>query len=333
MSDGRSRGDSRGDSKVGAMPALEAQLPWLLPLQTALDDAIRGDRLGHALLIQIAPGLGGDWLAHWLAARLFCKATTRSKPCGACVPCTRVVAGEQPDLLRLQPIEDSKEIRIDQVRELAAELALTSHGAGRKVAIISPADKLNRNAANALLKTLEEPSGSALLILVTGEPSRLPITVISRCTRLNIPLPRNPTLAEWLRATGDHGTDWESVLSVLGPKPIDALQADTGALIDLRRETLSALEQVARGGLDPVDTAEFWGKEDYALRLACIESWLVERVRHWAMAGQGSAEPLFAALEDLREARQWTDTPVSKPLALERLLWRINATAPNRRPG
>ncbi len=333
MSDARSRGDSRGESKIGAMPALDARLPWLLPLQTALDAAIRDDRLGHALLVQIAPGLGGDWLAYWLAARLFCKTTAGSKPCGACVPCARVLAGEQPDLLRLQPIEDSKEIRIDQVRELAAELALTSHGAGRKVAILSPADKLNRNAANALLKTLEEPSGSALLILVTGEPSRLPITVISRCTRLTIPLPRNLLLAEWLRESADRGTDWESVLAVLGPKPIDALQADTGALIELRRETLNALEQAARGGLDPVETAEFWGKEDYALRLACIESWLVERVRQWAHAGQGSAEPLFAALKDLREARQWTDTPVSKSLALERLLWRINATATNRHPG
>ena len=319
-------------AKRSVLPPLDAQLPWLLPLQTALTEAVRSDRLGHALLIQVAPGLGGEWLAYWLAARLFCTASAERRPCRDCVACHRVLAGEQPDLLRLQPIEESKEIRINQVRELAAELALTSHGGGRKVAIVSPADKLNRNAANALLKTLEEPSGSALLILVTGEPSRLPITVISRCTRLTIPLPRNPPLAEWLRAAGDRGIDWDSVLSVLGPKPIDALQADTGALIDLRRETLNALEQALRGALDPVETAEFWGKEDYALRLACIETWLVERVRHWAISGQGAAEPLFAALEDLREARQWTDTPVSKPLALERLLWRINATATTRRP-
>lgn len=319
-------------SNRSVLPPLDTQLPWLVPLQTALTEAVRSDRLGHALLIQVAPGLGGEWLAYWLAARLFCAASTEHRPCGSCIVCHRVLAGEQPDLLRLQPIEESKEIRIDQVRELAAELALTSHGGGRKVAIVSPADRLNRNAANALLKTLEEPAGSALLILVTGEPSRLPITVISRCTRLMIPLPRNPPLAAWLRAADDRSIDWDSVLSVLGPKPIDALRADTSALIDLRRETLNALEQALRGALDPVETAEFWGKEDYALRLACIETWLVERVRHWAASGPGAAEPLFAALEDLREARQWTDTPVSKPLALERLLWRITATATTRRP-
>lgn len=327
-----SEATTKGASKSSAMPPLDARLPWLAALQTSLTEALNGNRLGHALLIQVAPGLGGDWLAYWLAARLFCSASADRRPCGDCLSCRRVVAGEQPDLFRLQPIEDSKEIRIDQVRELAAELALTSHGGGRKVAIVSPADKLNRNAANALLKTLEEPSGSALLILITGEPSRLPITVLSRCTRLTLPLPRHPPLAEWLRAAGDRGTDWEAVLSVLGPKPIEALQADTGALIELRRDTLNALEQASRGSLDPVETAEFWGKEDYALRLACIESWLVERIRHWAASGQGGAEALFAALEDLREARQWTDTPVSKPLALERLLWRINATATNRRP-
>lgn len=314
------------------MPPLNARLPWLEPMQASIRLAIENERLGHALLVQVAPGLGGDWLARWLAALVFCSAKS-AKPCGECTACRRVSSNEQPDLLHLQPIEDSKEIRIDQVRELAAELALTSHGGGRKVAIITPADKLNRNAANALLKTLEEPSGSALLVLVTGEPSRLPITVLSRCTRLSIPLPHTATLAAWLRESADRNTDWEAVLAVLGPRPLAALQADTAALIELRRDTLRALEQATRGSLDPVETAESWGKDDYGLRLACIENWLVDRVRAWATGkGQSSAEALFAALEDLREARQWTDTPVSKPLALERLLWRINAVSTSRRP-
>lgn len=323
----------------GADVPLDAEVPWLQPLQEALQRALADGRLSHALLLQVAPGLGGDWLANWLAARLFCTAIPASHPCGSCLACRRVVSGEQPDLLRLQPIEESKEIRIEQVRELTAELALTAHGGGRKVAIITPADRLNRNAANALLKTLEEPPGDALLILVTGEASRLPATVQSRCMRLSIAPPPLEQLVAWLCHRGGSDTAWEAVLAALGARPFAALQADGAALGAVREDTLRALERAVAGTLDPVDTAESWGKQDYALRLACIESWLVARIRDWAARGAAAprravhAEPLFAALEELREARQWTDTPVNKPLALERLLWRLSALSPSRRPG
>ncbi len=334
MNDLVSGGGSASAATPGASLPLSASIPWLAPLQQSLAAAISSNRLGHALLLQVAPGLGGEWLATWLAARLFCSATTPLPPCGECLSCRRVMSGEQPDLLRLRPIEDSKEIRVEQVRELAAELALTSHGGGRKVAIVTPADKLNRNAANALLKTLEEPPGQSLIILVTGELSRLPVTVLSRCTRLGIPTPDSTQLSAWLQQHSKKAVDWDGVLAVLGARPLEALVADSEALAALRQDTLRALERAANGSLDPVETAESWGKEDYGLRLACIESWLVARLRDWAARGRGAhAEPLFAALEELREARQWTDSPVNKPLALERLLWRLNAAATNRRQG
>jgi len=346
---------------MSALPSslsLDARLPWLEPLQRALDTALQSDRVGHALLLQVSPGLGGEWLASWLAARLFCTqlrehestggAAPLRSPCGACLACRRVQTDEQPDLIILRPIEDSREIRIDQVRELVSELTLTSHAGGRKLAIITPADKLNRAAANALLKTLEEPTTGSLLVLVTGEPSRLPVTVLSRCTRLQLPPPTRAQLLAWLQHSGGQNADWEAVLQVLGAKPLEAMTADTHALAQLQRETVRALEQAAAGSLDPVETAESWGKEDYALRIACIESWLVERIRAWARAAEtagigGSSadsrvQTLFLALDETREARQWTDTPINKPLALERLLWRLNSlasgsAAPNRRPG
>lgn len=322
---------------------LDAHLPWLDPLQQALESALHTDRLGHALLLQVSPGLGGEWLAHWLAARLFCTRLRASPPapCGECLACRRVMSGEQPDVLVLRPIEESREIRIDQVRELIGELTLTSHAGGRKVAIITPADKLNRAAANALLKTLEEPTTGSLLILVTGEPSRLPVTVLSRCTRLQTSLPTLDVLADWLRRNSDRQTDWSAVLQVLGARPLEAMVADAASIAALQRDTVRALEQAARGSLDPIETAEAWGKDDYALRIACIEAWLTERIRQWA-GGAGRAvtaggavagapgnavQTLFLALDETREARQWADTPINKPLALERLLWRLNSLA------
>lgn len=322
----------REDGVTPTSLPLDADLPWLSSLKHSLSDAVDADRLGHAVLIQVDPGLGGEWLATWLAAQLYCS-VTRAKPCGQCLDCRRVVAGEQPDLMRLHPIEDSKEIRIDQVREMAAELALTSHGRGRKVAIISPAEKLNRNAANALLKTLEEPAGSSLLMLVTGEPSRLPATVLSRCTRVSVPIPKTEELEAWLKRQGDRGTDWKAVLGAIGPRPLVALQVEADAIADLQRETIRALDQAVAGTLDPVETAESWGKERFALRITCIESWLVSRIREWASGRKAAnAEALFAALDEAREARQWAETPINKPLALERLLWRLNAASTSRRP-
>lgn len=317
----------------GTTLPLDAEIPWLAGLQQSLSEAVEADRLGHAVLIQVDPGLGGEWLATWLSARLFCSAASTMKPCGSCLDCRRVVSGEQPDLMRLSPIEDSKEIRIDQVREMASGLALTGHGRGRKVAVITPAERLNRNAANALLKTLEEPAGSSLLLLVTGEPSRLPATVQSRCTRVGIPVPPIAELEDWLRARGGKGIDWKAVMSAIGPRPLLALQVQAEAIADLQRETARALDQVVSGTLDPVETAETWGKDDFALRITCIENWLVERVREWATGKRaGQADALFAALDDAREARQWAETPINKPLALERLLWRLSAIATSRRP-
>ncbi len=123
----------------------------------------------HALLIHEAPGAGGEWLANWTA---------------------RMVLGTDkdlhPDWVRVHPIDESKQIRIEQIRELGEELSLTSHQGGYKVGVISPADVLNRFAANALLKTLEEPPARTVLILVVTQPSRLPATILSRCQRIRI---------------------------------------------------------------------------------------------------------------------------------------------------
>lgn len=315
---------------------MDAELPWLRPAQEAFNAALASGRLGHALLVQASPGQGGEWLASWIAARMFCRrprdtASGGAAPCGACVDCRRVLAGEQPDLLTLRPIEDSKEIRVDQVRELAAELALTAYAGGRKVAVITPAERLNRNAANALLKTLEEPAGQALLLLVTGEPWRLPVTVQSRCTRLRSRTPSDDEAVAWLQAQrpGSSAVDWRAALAVLGPQPLAALAVDGAALAGLQRDTERALQDALSGGLDVVETAERWGKDEYALRVACIERWIAERLREWGRGKQAvAAAGLFEALDHAREARQWTETPINKPLALERILWRLATLRP-----
>lgn len=154
---------------------------------TALLDA---GRLAHALLFVGPPGIGKALVARRLAARLACRAG--SAPCGDCSGCLQVAAGSHPDLRLIEAPgaggrkegRTKKEIGIDQARELKRFVALQAISAPRKLAIIDDADRLSIAAQNALLKTLEEPPGQALLILVTASPGALLTTVRSRCQRI-----------------------------------------------------------------------------------------------------------------------------------------------------
>ncbi len=146
----------------------------------------------------------------------------------------------------IRPIEESTQIRIEQVRELASELTLTAHQGGYKVGILSPADSMNRFAANALLKTLEEPPAGTLLILVATQPSRLPATILSRCQRVRVRAPERAEAVAWLEATRGPG-DWERVLAVLGTAPLLAAEADPAAVAEVAAEVRRGLEEAIGG--------------------------------------------------------------------------------------
>lgn len=309
---------------------------WLGPEIARLRSAYAAGRLPHALLIHEAPGAGGEWLAGWAARMVLCSSAREGAPCEHCVSCQRAVHAQHPDLTFVHPMEASTQIRIEQVRELGAELALTAHQGGYKVGILSPADSMNRFAANALLKTLEEPPQSTLLILVASQPSRLPATILSRCQRVRVRAPQRPEAIAWLEATRGPG-EWGRVLDVLGPAPMTAAATDAAAVVEIAAEVRRGLEDAAAGGLDPVATAERWARSELPLRLACVENWLTERI-HGRMGdrtvftevragahprGQGESldlRQLFGLLDSVRELKSSFDAPINRGLALESLL-------------
>jgi DNA polymerase-3 subunit delta' len=312
--------------------------PWLAPATAALAAVGRAGRLPHALLIHEAPGAGGDWLAHWVARLALCERSDQA-PCGACRACRRALAWQHPDLTRVSPLEDSKQIRIEQLRDLAAELALTSHAGGYKVGVLDPADSMNRFAANALLKTLEEPPPRTLLVLVASQPSRLPPTVLSRCQRLTVRAPARAAAAAWLTEVRGKGA-WEAALETLGEAPMLLLHADPQSVAQVGDETGKALEAMAAGRTDPLATAERWARSELPLRLRCFENWLTERIRRGAGAGNLMQEvragpylpgagavlnirELFGLLDEVRELRAALDVPLNRALALEALLRRL----------
>ena len=315
---------------------------WLQPQTARLASAFAAGRLPHALLIHEAPDAGGEWLAGWAARMVLCSNRPEA-PCGRCPSCQRVQKEQHPDLAIVRPLEASTQIRIEQVRELAAELALTAHQGGYKVGILSPADSMNRFAANALLKTLEEPPQRTLLILVASQPSRLPATILSRCQRVRIAAPQRSEAVAWLEATRGPG-DWGKVLTVLGNAPMATAAADPAAVVEIATEVRRGLEEALAGGGDPVATAERWARSELPLRLKCVENWLTERIRGHVGAGslftevragthsRGHGESLdlrqlFGLLDTVQELKSSFDAPINRGLALESLLRGFSARA------
>jgi DNA polymerase-3 subunit delta' len=309
--------------------------PWLLAHLERLKDALLKRRMPHALLIHESPGAGGEWLAQRTARLVLCERIEQA-PCENCASCRRAAQGSHPDLARVRPLEGSSQIRIEQVRELAAELALTAHQGGYKVGILTPADSMNRFAANALLKTLEEPPPATLLILVATQPSRLPATILSRCQRVRVAAPSRADSVAWLEAVRGPG-DWAQVLEVLGNAPMLAQAADPAAVASVAAEVRQGLEEALGGSGDPGARAERWARAEAPLRLACVEKWLTERIRGAlgvgselpeVRAGAHSAVPrqrvdlptLFGLLDTVRELKFSFEAPINRGLAFESLL-------------
>ncbi len=329
-----------GDEALRPAPLLSAtpDMPWTAAQRATLGGAFRAGRMPHALLIHEAPGAGGEWLATWAAQLVLCQNAAQA-PCGACARCRRVWAQQHPDLAWVRTAEDSQQIRIEQVRDLAADLALTSHAGGYKVGILTPAEALNRFAANALLKTLEEPPARTLLVLVTTQPSRLPATVLSRCQRLPVRAPARAEAVAWLTVLRG-AADWNATLDVLGEAPMLAARTEPLEVAQTAAEAHATLDALASGAGDPVAAAERWARAELPLRLRCCENWLTEHIRRrerdgafltevraapYLSAGDAflNIRELFGLLDEVRELRATLDVPLNRGLALEALFRRL----------
>ena len=213
------------------------------PWNEALFESLKGraKRFPHALLIHGARGTGKLALAERVAQFLLCEDTV-TKPCGRCEGCRWFLAGSHPDFRRLEPealarhpvepeegaetpakrTKPSTEIKVEQVRDLAGFLNLRSHRGKLRVALVHPAEDMNPNAANALLKGLEEPPASAVFLLVSHRPSQLLPTIRSRCVALPVPIPNRDAALKWLLAQGAKNP--ERWLSYAGGAPLQALE-------------------------------------------------------------------------------------------------------------
>ncbi|MDT8397940.1 MAG: DNA polymerase III subunit delta' [Pseudomonadales bacterium] len=175
---------------------LTERLPWHQQSWEALCALEQRGQLPHAYLFQGPEGLGKLNFSLRLSQYLLCRAS-QDKPCGDCTTCRLFLAGTHPDLKLLQP-EDSKSIRIEQIRDTIDFVGKRSQQGGHKVVIVEPAEAMNKNAANALLKVLEEPAADTLLILISHQAAQLLPTLRSRCRSLKFTPPETSLATVWL---------------------------------------------------------------------------------------------------------------------------------------
>ena len=209
---------------------------WNQPILDSL--AARSARLPHALLVHGPRGVGKLALAERVAQLLLCEG--KPKPCGTCDGCRWFLGGNHPDFRRIEPEAIAKlpptdpeenevkkpkqpsiQIKIEQVRELADFLYVRSHRGAMRVALVHPAEDMNENASNALLKGLEEPPAGAMFILVSHRPAQLLPTIRSRCVAVPVPIPPRDAALKWLSAQGIK--DAERWLAYAGGAPLRAL--------------------------------------------------------------------------------------------------------------
>lgn len=252
-------------------------LPWQAAvLERALDLKL-GGRLPQAVILEDASRQNGDGFVHYLASLLLCDRPAGLAPCAACDACRMMRAGTYSDyrLVTFEVDEKtkklSKNIKIEQVRKLIHEVSLTHQYARLKIAAIYPAESLNRYSANALLKTLEEPAAGVLLILVTHNRGRIPITLRSRCQVWRIGLPDRSAALAWLEQRQMTAEDAALYLDYAGGDPLLALDLRQRDYASLVSDFKQRLADFLRGSLGVSVLCQHLASFDSALLRRLLE--------------------------------------------------------------
>ncbi len=294
--------------------------PWHETQWTSLERAWQRNRLPHALLLEGPGGLGKSLFALRIAS-LILGAEELDPEAGH----------SHPDLTLVTVPPDKKQISVNQIRELCAGLSMTSHGAGYKIAIIDPAERMNIPAANSLLKTLEEPTRDTVLILVRSRLDTLPPTVASRCQKIRFATPPEQEALAWLESR-QPGKDWDALLRVSSGAPLAAMRAASEGDDELDRRLAEDLVEIAAGRLDPVKVASEWAKLDPSKTVAWLNGTVVGLIRQ---QGGGHGESLkglqnlnqvlplgqlFRYLDEVQAALRRLDGALNLQMTLESLL-------------
>lgn len=318
---------------------MSLSLPWHRALLQGLLMRLHENRFPHALLLTGRSGLGKQAFSRDVADALLCMARGEDgSTCGECRGCHLRVAQTHPDLREVTVLEDKKAIGIDQIRAVADYLSLKSQFGGYKIVIVSPADKLNVNAANSLLKTLEEPPGLSLLMLVTAHPASLPPTIRSRCQQISFVPPPHDEARRWLENQPGCKGDPDLALRLADGAPLAALGIAAGDWLERREAVFRGFEKVLLNKGDPVAIAADWLKFDAPATIYWLYSWITDMIRLKTgndsghiishdigdrlqqLAESRTSQSLFKRLDEAGYAWRHADSQLNTQLLFENLL-------------
>ena len=283
---------------------------WLDASFKQLSHRITANKLHHALLIQGSSGLGKASFTMQLGQLLLCKARQGDKVCGQCQSCLLNAANTHPDL---HVVESDKQIGVDQIREAIKKLGSSAHMSGAKVLIIYHAHTMTESSANALLKTLEEPTANTFLLLTTDKPERILATIKSRCEKLALPLPDLDTTLAWVKTqyAAEIDINFVKLFSARPLALLAELQEEQKFTYDIFSQGLQALlqgqtnsMQLAMDWQDSADKVLKWTQ--YWARQQCTEQ-MTESV--WQLSEQA-----------IKVTQQLRNPGVNKTLVLTALL-------------
>ncbi len=321
---------------VNVSNAAPTRYPWHDALWANLAHPF--ERLPHALLLHGLPGLGKSRFVMQLAQALLCQAPQINAACGQCHSCQLFAVGTHPDLEIVSPLEDAKTISVDQIRALNNFLFLRPHTAARKLVIIEPAEVMNINAANSLLKLLEEPPLDSILLLVTSRPARLPATIRSRCSRLYMKPPSQSDAMAWLKTNAAASEATANLLRFASGAPLLAKTLAEQGFPQQCRKLCQDLEDLSLGREDPVVCALRWKNLGTALCLSWLYYVVLDLIKQQVgVVGDGHLNPeisgrinknilnisvLYNYLDVIHECHKQLTSPLDELLMLEDILIR-----------
>lgn len=283
---------------VGLQDELRTLQPVVMDLFT---QSVMFDRLSHGYLLAGAKGTGKKQIARFLAKSLFClEPTEKELVCGECVNCTRIDNHNHPDVHFLKP--DGASIKIDQVRELKMELTKRGMESDKKVLIIEEADKMTLQAANSLLKFIEEPEPGMLLLFLTENPSQILPTIASRLQPVQFKELSFNQLVERLVSTGISEQKARIYASLTGSIQ-EVMEYEEGEFFaDARNAAIKLYEGLYQTGPNPlIFIQETWMplfKEKESLKLGLdLFMLLLRDVLHLSLSSE--YEPICVGQKDM----------------------------------
>jgi len=268
---------------------MEPLYPWFKHELEALSSLFIKQSLPHALLLTSAGGLGTANMVQHLSRLILCQQpaiSTEQGGCGQCKSCLLFAAGSHPDIYPITFEEGKKQLRVDQIRRASQFIQGTAQQGRNKVVTIEPADQMNLQAANALLKSLEEPPEGTFLILITDRPMSLLPTVRSRCFKMAIKPPTSDMQRDWLNQKIQDTNILEMLMSVCEGQPCKAMELYEGDGLEVRNKLHEDLEAMLSGKLSSVEIAAKWNKLPISQVMYWLSFWMTDACRFVGSKGQ-----------------------------------------------